>query len=123
MNGSTTSNCSDRPNDFYDAVRTRQIASGLAALDDRAAERGATSFADLPAEAREEVLRAHADEDPMLVPALVFHAYTAYYQHPRVVEALGLPQRAPFPEGFSMEPTDASRLDTMRRRPRLYREV
>jgi hypothetical protein len=48
--------------------------------------------------------------------------YSGYYQHPRVVEALGLEARAPHPKGFSMEPDDWTILDPVRARGKMYRE-
>lgn len=114
---------------FVDAIAEgvaplrRLIAAALTDLDARAAERGAPRFAGLSATERDAVLRAHAEADPSLVPALVFHAYTTYYQQQPVVEALGLEHRSPHPEGYALEPTDPSRLDAMRRRPPLYRTV
>ena len=99
------------------------IAQGLAALDESARERGADSFAALAPDDRALVLTAHGERDPGLVPALVFHSYSGYYQHPRVVEALGFEHRPPYPKGYEMDATDESRLDAMRRRPALYRDV
>lgn len=99
------------------------IVQGLAALDESAREHGAESFAALSPPERAELLNAHAENDPGLVPALVFHGYSGYYQHPRVVAALGFEHRPPYPEGYPMEATDETRLDAMRRRPALYRDV
>lgn len=53
---------------------------------------------------------------------LMVHVCAGYYQHARVVEALGLEARAPHPKGYEMEPNDLSLLDAVRRRPKLYRE-
>lgn len=99
------------------------IAQALAALDAKAAERGAARFADLPPAARAEVLAAHAEGDPALLPALLFHTYAGYYQQRPVVEGLGYEHRPPFPEGYPLEPTDPARLDGVRQRAPFYREV
>ena len=96
------------------------LTGGLATLDAKA---GGDGFAALDAGARAEVLHAHADADPAFVPSLLFHLYSAYYQQPRVVAGLGFEHRPPYPQGYAMDPTDTSRLDAMRRRPPLYREV
>lgn len=99
------------------------LARGLEALDRLASERGAPGFASLAPADRAAALQAHADHDPVLLPALIFHAYCGYYQQQRVVEGLGLEHRPPFPEGHALRPTDASLLEGVRRRPPLYREV
>ena len=93
------------------------IAQGLADLDDLARSRNASSFAALSREDKLQLLNAWG-----FVLPLTLHAYIGYYQHPRVVEALGLEPRPPHPKGYHMEPNDLSLLDAVRRRPRLYRE-
>jgi hypothetical protein len=40
-----------------------------------------------------------------------------------VLEALGIEGRPPHPKGYTIEPTDWSLLDPVRRRSRRYREV
>jgi len=67
-------------------------------------------------------LQALAQEAPAVFQALLVQAYGAYYTHPSVVEALGLPPRPPFPKGYDVPPTDFSLLDPVRRRAKLYRE-
>ena len=99
------------------------IEGALTALDARAAERGAAGFADLRPEDRAELLVAHAETDPTLLPGLLFRTYTSYYQQRDVILALGLEHRPPHPEGYTLEPTDPARLDGVRQRPRLYREA
>ena len=99
------------------------LEKGLLALDALAEARGAACFAALAAPDRTELLTGYASEDVGLIPALVFHAYTGYYQERRVVEALGLEHRPPFPEGFPMEPPDTSLLEAVRQRGRMFRSV
>jgi hypothetical protein len=98
------------------------LARGLAALDAAARRSGAGGFAALPAgEERTALLREVAAEEPPLLSGLVFHTYAGYYQHPRVLEALGLEARPPFPLGYELPAFDASLLDRVRRRAPLYR--
>jgi hypothetical protein len=60
-----------------------------------------------------------AGGDEFFTPAFLFLVYGGYYQHPRVVTALGLEPRAPHPKGYEMGGDDWSLLDAVRRRPRL----
>lgn len=99
------------------------LLQGLERLDALAAQRGAPDFASLAPAERAAVLTAYGEQDPVLLPALIFHGYCGYYQQQPVVEALGLPYRPPFPDGYEMAPTDASLLDGVRERPPLYRQV
>lgn len=98
------------------------LRPGLAALDEEARRRGAGSFAALARPERAAAIREREAQDAGFLPGLLYHGYARYYQHPRVLEALGLEARPPYPQGYAMEPTDPERLAAMRRRPPLYRE-
>jgi hypothetical protein len=98
------------------------VRDGLAGLDALARGRAAPGFAELPAPEREPVLRELAERQPGFLPGLLFHAFAAYYQHPRVLAGLGLEPRPPFPKGYAMEPSDLDALlAPVRRRGPLWR--
>ena len=63
-------------------------------------------------------LREFTANDDFFLPAFLFLVYGGYYQHDRVVTALGLEPRAPHPKGYEMGPDDWSLLDPVRTRPR-----
>jgi Gluconate 2-dehydrogenase subunit 3 len=90
---------------------------GLLDLDTLARSRHASAFAALSRQDKLQLL----NEWGFVLP-LTLHAYTGYYQHPRIVQALGLEARPPHPKGYHMEPNDLSLLDVVRRRPKLFRE-
>jgi len=98
------------------------VAAGLAALDHRAREEGCEDFAGLGGPRAAELLREVAADHPGFLESLIFHAYSGYYQHPQVVESIGLEARPPFPGGYGLEPGDLGLLDDVRSRSRLYRE-
>ncbi len=98
------------------------IELGLAALDERARNRGARDFAGLAKDERSAILNEVAAEQAAFVPGLVFQTYVHYYQHPRVLSGLQLEPRPPYPKGYEMEPSDLSLLDPVRERSKLYRE-
>ena len=99
------------------------VASGLAALDALARERGAAEFADLPSALRAPLLREVDANQPGFVRCILLHAYSSYYQHPRVMAAIGLAPRPPYPKGYTLEPLDPDLLEAVRGRAKLYREV
>jgi len=99
------------------------VAPGLAAAEALASERHGRRFAELSRAQKLDVLRALDATHPAFVPTLTFHAYVGYYQHPRVLEALGLEARPPHPAGYAMAPNDLTLLDAVRARPKIYRDA
>lgn len=97
------------------------VVAGLSALAELLSERGAAELARLAPQDRALLLNALAERSPAFLPGLVFHAYTSYYQHPAVLAGLGVPPRAPHPEGYPMEESDFSLLDPVRARPPMWR--
>ena len=99
------------------------VDAGTQTLHERAVERGAADFPSLAADARSDLVQALSEEQPVLLPAILFHLYCAYYAHPDVLGALGMPPRPPYPEGYEVGPSDLTLLDAVRAREKLYREV
>jgi hypothetical protein len=97
------------------------LAEGLAALE-AGGPQGQPGYAALPPEARLARLHGLESSLPGFVPTLCFLAYTGYYREPRVLAALGLEARPPFPKGYEMGEADFSLLEPVRRRGKLYRE-
>ena len=80
-------------------------------------------FADLePARREAATARLHESGGQSLV-YLERIILQCYYRDDRVMRSLGLEPRPPFPKGFEVEQGDWSLLDTVRVRPKLYREV
>lgn len=94
---------------------------GLSALRDAATQRNPGGWAALSATEKADVFGAFAADDQFFLPAFLFLAYSGYYQHPRVVESLGVEPRPPHPIGYPMEPNDLTLLEPVRRRARMYR--
>ena len=67
-----------------------------------------------------EALRARA---PGFVALFESAVAACYYQDDRVLRSLGLPARAPFPEGNAVAPTDWSLLDPVRTRQPFYKRI
>ena len=61
--------------------------------------------------------------DGPVLAALGRAVLQCYYRDDRVMRALGVEPRAPFPQGHVLEPGDWSLLDAVRGRPRMWRDV
>lgn len=99
------------------------VLQGLGALERLVAERGGPAFGSLPSERRAALLNELATSEPAFLPGLIFHTYTAYYRHPRVLEGLAVEARPPHPLGYELEPGDLALLDPVRERARLHRDA
>ena len=80
------------------------ITAGLLAL--REAASGQAGLQGLSLAERHELVETTGQEHPALLRGLARYVFLAYYQHPRVLGALGQPARPPYPEGFTVEATD-----------------
>jgi len=98
------------------------VAQGLDALDALARQRHPHGLDGLAADERAAVLAEHAGSEHSFPPILILHTFAGYYQDPRILALLGMPSRAPHPQGYEMAPDDLSLLDPVRRRGRMYRE-
>jgi hypothetical protein len=92
------------------------VREGLAELEQAAESRHGRRFTAL--EKRERA--ALVAEQSFTFP-LTLHTYVGYYQAPRVVAALGMEPRPPHPQGYTMEPSDLSLLDPVRKRAPFFR--
>jgi len=99
------------------------VQYGLSAIAELAGTRSPDGWAGLARAERSALLAEFAAGDQLFMPALLFLAYSGYYQHPHVVEALGLEARPPHPKGYAMEAFDTTLLDPVRRRGKIYRDV
>jgi hypothetical protein len=94
----------------------RDALAALAAL-------AARPFADLDETRRQAVAAAFQAEGGVPLAALSRAVLQCYYRDDRVVRALGLEPRAPFPKGHVLEQGDWSLLDPVRTRPKMWRDV
>lgn len=99
-----------------DAMLGPVVLAGLAAVSAAASERDPAGFPGMTRDARVEVVQSQVGGHPMLMMGLSVHAYRLYYQHPAVLTALGEPGRAPFPEGYLVQPTDPGLMELLRSR-------
>src|SRR4029450_9538062 len=107
--------------DAMPAVK-EMVVQSLAAADALPRRRAGRRLSDLPHEERVAVLDQLAASEHAFPMPVVLHTYAGYYQHPRVLEGLGLQARPPPPAAHAPIEGDLTLPDAVRRRARMYRE-
>ena len=105
----------------------RHTLDGLRAeldrLDAEAIESQGQAFVSLDPATRQALVDAVQEREPQFLRTLAMQTVTRYYQDDRVVEAIGVGARPPFPDGYEVPSGDLSLLEPVRRRGRMYREA
>ncbi len=109
---------------FADIVRSlgrdrAAVRQGLAMLAEMAGGR----FAELDQSQAATLAMALLEKRSHAVSAIGRTVLQCYYRDDRVITALGLEPRAPFPKGHVVDQGDWSLLDKVRGRPRMWRDV
>ena len=95
------------------------VEESLKGLDDESRACHGTEFNALNETDRLAVAQSRAPHLEVVVSLVT----QCYYSDGRVMDALGMAPRAPFPKGYEVEQGDWSLLDPVKNRPKLYREV
>lgn len=109
--------------DTYLAERADWRVQVLAALQLVEAAAGARGFLSRSEEEQDAALAAVEAAEPVLFARLVRVTYTAYYTDERVQRTGDFITQPPLPAGHTMETFDATRLEPVRRRGRLWRDA
>ena len=99
------------------------LRKDLGRLDGLAAERSGTAFAQLAKSDRARVMDEIRSAEPGFLKDLALQTATCYYQDDRVLRALGMEARPPFPKGYEVLSGDLALLDPVRKRGKLYRDA
>ena len=102
------------------------LCEGLRGLEELARERLGRDVAELDSAAATMIVDEYRNVAPRFFRVFVTQSAARYYQHDKVMTALGLEPRAPWPEGNEIPDGDWSLLDPVRERAgvhgKLYRE-
>jgi hypothetical protein len=109
---------------FADIVRSlgrdrNDVRTALAMLREIAG----SDFADLDEAKAETAATTLLNHTGPVITALGRAVLQCYYRDDRVMRALGIEPRPPFPKGHVLEQGDWSLLDAVRGRPRMWRDV
>ncbi len=81
------------------------------------------SFAALGADDRQALVETLRAQDAEFMSRLALETVTCYYQHDRVLAALGMEIRSPAPQGFKVISGDLMLLAPVRKRGKMYRDA
>ncbi len=112
--------------DYIQEHASQLLPTICAELDRLDADAGALhgqGFVALSKADREALVARIRATEPLFMGSLAIQTVTAYYQNDRVLEAIGMEARAPFPEGYTVVSGDLSLLDPVRKRGRIYRDA
>lgn len=99
------------------------LRADLDRLDAQAMETHGQAFASLDATIRQGLVNALREQEPHFMRTLAMQTVTCYYQDDRVVEAIGVGARPPFPKGYEVPAGDLSLLEPVRQRGKVYRDA
>jgi hypothetical protein len=94
------------------------VREALAAI----AAKSVGAFAGMDRDGREALINDYCAGGGAAGAALGRVILAAYYRDDRVLLALGMEARPPFPKGYALEQGDWSLLDAVRNRPRFWRD-
>ncbi len=99
------------------------LTSGLKAIEAASGSIHSRGFSSLSEDDRTAVLKQVESQEPEFFAVLVRETYSGYYSSPEVLRAKGLPLSPPQPEGYDIEPFDATLLEGVRKRGKAYRDA
>ena len=71
---------------------------------------------------RNRVIGAFRRDRPGVAEVISAHVARCYYRNPRVMEAIGIEPRPPFPEGYRVSTGDWNLLEPVRARGKIFRD-
>jgi len=98
------------------------LRAELDQLDAEAFESQGEAFTSLDPATRKALVDAKREREPHFMRTLAMQTVTCYYQDDRVLEAIGVGARPPYPQGYEVPSGDLTLLEPVRRRGKVYRE-
>lgn len=99
------------------------LCQELEQLDRGSRERFSRGFAELEQNERKALIEAMRAQEPSFMSRLSMETLACYYQHDRVLAALGMEARPPYPKGYQVVQGDMSLLKPVRARGKIYRDA
>lgn len=100
-----------------------EIGRQLQELDEQASLTFRTRYTKLTRDLQDATLNSLRERDPRFLIGLALQTVECYYLDSRVMTAIGLPPRAPFPDGYTVHRGDLTLLDPVRERGQIWRRT
>ena len=99
------------------------LTNGLKVIEATSGRTHSMQFVALSDGQKTEVLKQIESQHAEFFAVLVRETYSGYYSRSEVLRVKGLPLSAPQPQGYEIEPFDATLLDGVRKRGKAYRDA
>jgi hypothetical protein len=119
MPGAAEAGCADQ---LQGEANLLWLREGLISITEMSHDRFGREFASLTGPEREHLVAAWRRSFVRASIRLANQVVEFYYQHETVLEAIGLPSRPPFPEGYVVEDGDLTLLEPVFERGNIYRD-
>lgn len=106
-----------------DAELVPELEQGLNAIIDATIAEHSKSFFDLSMSEQEILIDKFRSSQSEFLHLLTSLVMSCYYQDDRVITAIGLEARPPFPKGNEVDPGDFSLLEPVRQRGEIWRKL
>lgn len=100
-----------------------EIGRQLDELDTQASSSHKKQYTELDRELQDETLNGLREQNSRFLWTLALQAVECYYLDRHVMEAIGLPARAPYPEGYTVHRGDLTLLEPVRKRGQIWRRT
>ena len=106
-----------------DSAYLTELRVELDTLDEHAQAQTGRRFVESTGTTRTELTETCKREHPQIFQRLVAHTAACYYQDGRAMQAIGLPPRPPYPEGYTVRRGDLTLLEPVRQRGSIWRRT
>ena len=100
-----------------------EVAADINSLEHDAHRQHNAGFAAIDPGSRQTLVETLRADNRNFLQRLALETVSCYYQHPRVLAALAIEDRPPFPRGYEVIAGDLTLLEPVRRRGKIYRDA
>ena len=99
------------------------VTDALGLLESLSQQDYGMDFSGLASAQQEKLFERMKHQASSFIQMLQVNVLSSYYQNQKVLSALGVPARSPYPDGYTVAETDWSILDPVRERDPFYKKI